>query len=232
MKQYKAKKVYEFIQKKSLKNTVKDEVGIHTKQYYEKLINDWFNKWVSDDIKYKIYPDKKETHIYNPLDLSNSKCEIIPEGFYIQYRYSGYGLANWSLNIKNSNIKKIGKNLILVGGLDARHSKLEEWPENLEIRTYGFYEDKIIKLGYTPLNKIPNNIYLKCSLDLSYSNITELPKKFGLAGNLYLNNSKIKELPDDFEIFTGYIYVNDEDLEYFKTKYKHKFYKFKTLNSR
>ena len=83
----KAKKVYEFIQKKSLKNSIKDDIGIKVK--YKREIEEWFEKWLPNtkyeikddftiivDANFRLYAKYDLTYIPNNM-IINGWAEII-----------------------------------------------------------------------------------------------------------------------------------------------------------
>jgi len=121
----KAKKVYEFVQKKSLKNTIKDDIGIKAK--YKKDIEEWFKKWLPN---WKI----NENYIINDnlnIEVSNSiHLGDIKEHLELPDNLTIYG----DLYLDRSNITELPKNLKVYGYLSVDETNLKKWPINLYVK--------------------------------------------------------------------------------------------------
>jgi len=160
----KAKKVYEFIQKKSLKNTIKDDIGI--KYNRKKEIEEWIEE---NDLSrhyqsYDLETDELRLHgkiaglrlrknidkfpvsrlyVLGDLFLTNTK--------YLEYLPNYTTITGW-LDLENSNILKLPDNLFVGGSLDISDTyNLTVLPTNLEI-THMLY------MLNSSINNIPDNI--------------------------------------------------------------------------
>ena len=222
----KAKKVYEFIQKKSLKKSIQNDIGIRAK--YKKEIEQWFSKY-APDINYNIDEEKMETMVHNYLSLNKCECKYIPDGLKIMFN----SMVGYAININRSKVIKIGKNLTIFGGINAAYSNLEEYPENISIKINGHPSNSTLMFTHTQIKELPENLIIPISLDISFTPIKELPDNLTIMGNLYIDHTEIKELPRNLKIGNNdemsYIYVSKENLKYFESTYGHK-YKFKFMN--
>jgi len=117
-----AKKVYEFIQKKSLRNTIKDDIGL--KHSIDKKIQNFFKylKNINDEVTYLI-TDKLNVIIYGNLDFVASDIEYFPDEI---KEINGY------VDLTDTKIKKLPDNLTIFGWLDLRYTDLD-LPKGLEI---------------------------------------------------------------------------------------------------
>ena len=187
----KAKKVFEFIKKKSLRNSIKkDEIGINyinIRKWAEDHLKD--NDWIIEDniLKVKKTVDlrnKNITWLPNNLNvgwdliLSNNPITKLPENLSVE-----------SLNINNTSISKIPDSLKIYCCLNMENTKVTEIPN---IKYIGIYA------ANSPINKIPENLFVR-DLDISNTNVTELPKDLKIENILDISNTKIKRLPWDID---------------------------------
>ena len=87
------------------------------------------------------------------------------------------------MNLYNSKIKKIGKNLVIKRYCDLSNTPIEELPNNVSIGgDLNLYDSKIKKIG--------KNLVVKGNCNLSYTPIEELPDDVSIGGNLYITKNQ------------------------------------------
>jgi len=176
-----AKQVYEFVQKKSLRSNLKDQVGIKYK--IKKDIIDWFDKY-APDANYNI-TENLNIIVNNSLDLQNKEIKSIPNNLYVH----GY------LFLENNPIAKLPENLTTTWTLNINNTNIEELPPFPNFNISGPLYARDGKLKY-----IPDNFSAKNSLILSNSPISKLPKNLHVGKFLYIAGTNITELPEDLDV--------------------------------
>ncbi len=218
-----AKKVYEFIQKKSLKNTIQNDIGVFKK--YKNDIKEWFNQYLPSS-KYIIHDDytvEADNFFFNIFDYPNYNLSEFP---FIKLKVD-YGLINLSDNktflklpksiifktgsiiLNNTNITKLPEKLIIIndGNLSIENTRIKKLSENIKI-AYAFYAENSDITNF-PKSLINDNKF-NGTIDLENTNITELPEELEFCGsNLILRNTKIKKLPSNLKKVYGNLYINN-----------------------
>jgi len=190
----KAKKVYEFIQKKSLRNTIKDDIGIVAK--HKRKIQDWLNNYIlgstqdfeiTEDLNLKIHAPSHSINLinYNEIDFPFNK---------VIFTNNDKSLVN---SFQLFNVKHITKipdlenvNEIYLQGL----INLEYLPEIIDFRD----DLQLLNLYDLPkLKKLPNNILYNNLVISNVPEITKLPEDLTILNYLYLGYlPKLKEIPE------------------------------------
>ena len=100
-----------------------------------------------------------------------------------EYIRNGFG---GDLDLRNSPIKFLPKNLTKVGGsLNLMYSQIEKLPDNLTVNGY-------LWLDYCKnLQSLPNGLKVIGELDLQDTNLTSLPSDLEVGGSLYLWDTPI-----------------------------------------
>ena len=103
-----------------------------------------------------------------------------------EYIRNGFG---GDLDLRNSPIKFLPKNLTKVGGsLNLMYSQIEKLPDNLTVNGY-------LWLDYCKnLQSLPNGLKVEGPLDLRYTNITSLPSDLEVGGDLVLSFTPIADM--------------------------------------
>jgi len=209
----KAKKVYEFIQKKSLKNSI--DIGIKYKIKEE--INKWCKEFIPNityeindkNFKLTIYDsvnlsfEEREiifptemVDIYGALDLSYSNLKKLPSKYLRVEQHLALTntkikklpdelLVGSNININNVPISELPNNINrITGHLYAKNTKLTKLPDNLK-EIHGF-----LLLDKTPITKLPDKLQIKDWLSLSESKIETLSNNIKIGGSLFLTKCK------------------------------------------
>ena len=100
-----------------------------------------------------------------------------------------------NLDLRNSPIKFLPKNLTKVGGY-----LWLDFCENLQSLPNGFKVDGDLDLRNTNITFLPTDIQVKGDLNLRNSSIKSLPSDLEVGGNLILINSQIEKLPDNLTV--------------------------------
>ena len=142
---------YEFKKNKSLKNTIKDEIGIKTRKKEE------IKKWFKDndyDVNYNIDENLKIT-VRGNLTISK------PTNEFPKYPLTVTGL----LDISNPNIEKL-PNKLNVGGLRLRNTKVKKLPDNLTVKG-------ILDISYTKIKTLPEKLNVTGIIKADYTPFAE-----------------------------------------------------------
>ncbi len=193
----KAKQVYEFIQKKSLKNTI-GPIGQDYKN--QKILNDWLDKnpsikkmWDNILIKY----DKSENlyylnKIFSRLLTHRTLIDSIPINININS-----DLEFYRTQIKEKKLKNI--KIITNGNFDIRMSNIKEII-NCKIET----ENSFIASG-SDIKKITGSLNIKGKAYFINSKIEELPQDINIELELVLAKTKLAEQIRNGIFFKKYI---------------------------
>jgi len=220
-----AKQVYEFIQKKSLRNNIDTGINYKIKSDIEK----WFNKWLNG-INYKIndnfeievfddifilrngdvghFPFCNKLTVHGNLDIISSNLLSLPKSINIKNTFNVYGNRNLidfpeifyigsTINIERTGINKLPDNMRSVNGsLIIDYTNIEYLPENLSLISGNF------SLKYTQITKLPDNLTIKGNLNINYTDIKKLPRGLNIEQKLILNNyiSPYHDIPKDLKV--------------------------------
>ena len=99
------------------------------------------------------------------------------------------------LDLRNSPIKFLPKNLTKVGGY-----LWLDFCENLQSLPNGLKVDGDLDLRYTNITSLPTDIQVKGELNLRNSSIKSLPSDLEVGGDLVLMYSQIEKLPDNLTV--------------------------------
>ncbi len=100
-----------------------------------------------------------------------------------EYIRNGFG---GDLDLRNSPIKFLPKNLTKVGGsLNLMYSQIEKLPDNLTVNGYLWLD------SCKNLQSLPNGLKVIGELDLQDTNLTSLPSDLEVGGSLYLWDTPI-----------------------------------------
>ena len=154
----KAKQVYEFIQKKSLKNTIKDDIGINKKLKDDKLKEtiQWLkflNKFKQIDITendFFISSNNLEIVFIKSLDLSG----IHDKNFYL---LDNLVINSHYLEISDTSLAKLPNNLKIYGSLYMVNTNINELPNDLFVKNKIWVSAKY-KYLFNPNNAKYGNI--------------------------------------------------------------------------
>ena len=103
-----------------------------------------------------------------------------------------------SLNLMNTQIKKLPDNLTVGGYFNLEGTQIKELPDNLTVGGN-------LNLGRTQIKELPANLKVGGSLYLQGTQIKELPANLKVGSSLDLGDTQIKELPANL-IVGGQIY--------------------------
>ncbi len=106
------------------------------------------------------------------------------------------------LDLRNSPIKFLPKNLTKVGGY-----LWLDFCENLQSLPNGLKVDGDLDLRFTNITFLPTDIQVKGDLDLRNSSIKSLPSDLEVGGDLILINSQIEKLPNNL-IVNGHLVLD------------------------
>ena len=154
----KAIKVYEFIQKKSLRSST--IIG------QQKIVKDIIDEWISlfnldIPIQYKI-------NNHNQIEILSGL--IIP--FEINYFPDIIKKVHGVLLMEYSHITKLPDNLTIINKLDLKYSNIKKLPDNLTILKYK-NKNSVLNLIGTNITKLPDNLIV----DVIYSDNLKFIKK-------------------------------------------------------
>jgi hypothetical protein len=94
-----------------------------------------------------------------------------------------------SLDLPNSTIKFLPRNLTKVGGdLILMYSQIEKLPDNLTVN------GRLDLDSCKNLQSLPNELKVERDLEIQYTNLTSLPSDLQVGGNLYLWNTPIPRM--------------------------------------
>ena len=100
-----------------------------------------------------------------------------------------------NLDLENSPIKFLPKNLTKVGGsLILMYSQIEKLPDNLTVNW------NLVLDSCKNLQSLPNGLKVKSNLDLQDTNITSLPSDLEVNGDLILLNTPIARMYTEKQI--------------------------------
>ena len=190
----KAKKVYEFIQSKSLKNSVKDDIGIIAKQ--KNKIKNWLNTYILGSIKdfeitnnlnLKIHAPSHSINLinYNEIDFPFNKVIFTNND---KSLVNSFQLFNAKYITKIPDLENV--NEIYLQGL----FNLEYLPKIIDFRD----DLQLLNLYDLPkLKKLPKNIIYNNLVISNVPEITKLPEDLTILNYLYLGYlPKLKEIPE------------------------------------
>ena len=182
---------------------------------YHKYVIDFINSGNYDEVRdahninmvfidSKLYTyDNLPKVVKGDCDLSNTPIEELPDNM----TFGG------NLYLYDSNIKKIGKNLVIKRYCDLSNTPIEELPDNVSIGgDLNLYDSKIKKIGknlvvngncnlsHTPIEEIQDNVNIGGNLYLYGSGIKKIGKNLIIKGNCDLSYAPIEEIQDDVSI--------------------------------
>jgi len=161
-----AKKVYEFIQKKSLKNSINNDIGIN--HIIIKEIKEWFKEYLPDTYK--------NINIY-----INGNKEIIVDG--------NLKFHDFSNNYIKKSISFFPNIDIINGEVDFSMINIDKFPDNLIINGN-------LTFFFARFKKLPKNLTINGSLYLEYSDIKILPDDLKISDYIYTTNFDFYGIPN------------------------------------
>ena len=219
----KAKQVYEFIQKKSLKNNIK--IGLEYKK--EKEIKEWLNKnLINNKSNFEV---NNSTLIYYgdfKLKYNHNTYNFKPEQKIIMDYPFDKLIVHGNFACSFNNIINLPNNLEIKKSLFIFDSNIEKLPKNLKVgKNYELSSTKIteflitevfgdISFEYSDIQLITDNLIVHGSLDISNTKIEKLPNNLKIGNYLAIDHSIITELPNDLEV-NGPIYVSENMYDLF-----------------
>ncbi len=178
-----AKQVYEFIQNKSLKNNIGDEIGIYNilKKKTEEWLEEWvdgFKKWKPEHRKliYEFIPSENKLILNYDLNFC---CKTITEFPFDSIIFKNHH----TLNLNYSNIEKLPNEIIAENLFLSECKNLKELPNKLKINS-------TLNADGTNITKIPENLDLE-TLNLTNTKIKEIPESLQIKYNLILKGTMI-----------------------------------------
>lgn len=149
------------------------------------------------------------TIVEHDLDIKDFKDVELPENLTIKGNLVANGRLELKKNLKVTKELDISGSSIyaLPEGLDVRDlnifdTQIEEIPRDIKIRGN-------LMAKFSQLIKLPDGLTIPGEMDISHTPIEVLPKKLKVGGELDLMETQIKKLPKDLQVGDA-IYLDDD----------------------